>query len=66
MIGGGNSAKRELHRRCILRKPLSLQVGESEDYGFKSAACGFETLSSQTNYFKIDTCRLIAWHSVLL
>ena len=26
----------------------------------------FESWSSQTNYFKIDTCHSLAWHSALL
>ena len=37
------------------------EIGESEDHRFESGAW-----LSQTNDFKIDTCRFLAWRSTLL
>ena len=43
-----------------------LEIGEFDAQGFDSGLRCFQTLSSQTNNLKIDTCRLLAWRSALL
>ena len=42
------------------------EIGESEDHGLESGAYGFETWSSETSDFKIDTYCFPAWPSALL
>ena len=42
------------------------EIRESEDQGFASRVHGFETRSSQTNDFEIDTFCFPAWRSALL
>ena len=42
------------------------EIVESEDCGFESRACRFETWSSQTEDLKIDICCFLAWRLVLL
>ena len=42
------------------------EIGEYESHGSKSGPLGFEPWLSQTNYFKIDTCRSLACHLALL
>ena len=42
------------------------EIGESEGHGFESGTRRFETWSSQTKDFKIDTCRFLAWCSALI
>ena len=42
------------------------EIRESEGHGFESGTQGFETWSSQTKDFQIDTCHFLAWRSALL
>ena len=48
------------------RSPCGVEMEESKDREFESGVCGFETWSSQTNYFKIDTCHFLAKCSALI
>ena len=42
------------------------EIGEFKPRGFESGPHGFEHWASQTNYFKIDICHILAWCSALL
>ena len=43
-----------------------LEDWESKCPRFESRPCGFEPWLSQTNDFKMETCRFLAWRLVLL
>ena len=45
---------------------LFWEIREPEPRGFESGPSGFKSWLSQTNDFKIDTCRFLCWRFVLL